>query len=83
LIDPVDALLLDLLEWLTPGPRPYKEVIDAWRTSCPRFPVWETAHDRGLLKRSYAPGRGAFVVLTDRGRDFLQQHRRVAARTDD
>jgi hypothetical protein len=36
--DTVDALVLDLLEWIGPRPRPYGEVLDAWRTSCPRLP---------------------------------------------
>jgi D-3-phosphoglycerate dehydrogenase len=40
-IDPVvEALILDLLQWLTSGERTYEEVMDAWRTSCPRLPVW-------------------------------------------
>ena len=45
--EPVDALILDLLEWIGPGARPYPEVIDTWRTSCPRLPVWEEANARG------------------------------------
>jgi hypothetical protein len=31
--DPVEALILDLLEWIGPNARPYREVIDAWRTA--------------------------------------------------
>jgi hypothetical protein len=27
--DAVDALILDLLEWVGPGPRPYEEVMEA------------------------------------------------------
>lgn len=27
--DPVDALILDLLEWIGPSPRPYREVMVA------------------------------------------------------
>jgi hypothetical protein len=45
--DPVEPLILDLLEWMGPEPRLYAEVIEAWRTSCPRLPVWEEAGDRG------------------------------------
>jgi D-3-phosphoglycerate dehydrogenase len=37
----VEALILDLLEWLATADRSYAEVMDAWRTSCPRLPVWE------------------------------------------
>ena len=49
--DPVDALVTDLVEWIGNDGRPYAEVIDAWRTSCPRLPVWEEANRRGLLKQ--------------------------------
>jgi len=28
---PVDALILDLLEWIGPKARPYREAIEAWR----------------------------------------------------
>ena len=35
--DAVDSLILDLLEWVGPDPRPYAEVMEAWRTSCPRL----------------------------------------------
>jgi D-3-phosphoglycerate dehydrogenase / 2-oxoglutarate reductase len=33
------ALVLDLIEWIGDGPRPYSEVMKAWRTSCPRLTV--------------------------------------------
>jgi hypothetical protein len=35
-----DALVLDLVEWIGRGPRPYSEVIETWRTSCPRLTIW-------------------------------------------
>ena len=54
----VDALILDLLEWMGPNPRPYAEVLEAWRTSCPHLPVWEDANERGFIVRRHAPGRG-------------------------
>lgn len=47
-----EALILDLVEWIALAPRPYGEVMDAWRTSCPRLPVWETACDRSYVQRS-------------------------------
>ncbi|QDJ12232.1 hypothetical protein HVPorG_05065 (plasmid) [Roseomonas mucosa] len=47
--DVLEPLLLDLLESLALRPRPYDEVMDAWRTSCPRLPVWEMALERKLL----------------------------------
>lgn len=73
-----DALVLDLVEWVAKSPRLYGEVIDAWRTSCPRLTVWEDALERGLVERT-APGRhGVFVVATKRGEAFLRAHGRMA-----
>jgi D-3-phosphoglycerate dehydrogenase len=64
----VDSLILDLLEWMGPTPRPYAEVLEAWRTSCPRLPVWEEANDRGFIARHRAPGGGALVSVSAAGR---------------
>ena len=51
------------------------EVIDAWRTSCPRLPVWEEANARGFIERRRDEGRGATVSVTALGIDFLNQCR--------
>jgi hypothetical protein len=75
--DPVDALILDLLEWLSPRPRPYDEVMEVWRTSCPRLPVWEDANERGFLTRSHVPGRGALIAVSPAGAAHLRRHRVV------
>lgn len=53
----VDNLILDLLEWIGPGERPYVETMEAWRTSCPRLPVWEDATDLGFIERHHEPAR--------------------------
>jgi hypothetical protein len=74
--DPVDALIIDLLEWIGPKARPYAEVIDAWRTSCPRLPVWEEANARGYIVREHAAGSGALVSVSPKGIDLLSQRRR-------
>jgi D-3-phosphoglycerate dehydrogenase len=70
-MDPLDPLLLplmrDLLEWIGKTPRTYEEVMDGWRTSCPRLPVWEECTDQRLVAR-----RGRGVELTARGRSFLE-----------
>jgi hypothetical protein len=73
--DDVEALLLDLLEWVGPTSRPYAEVMDAWRTSCPRLPVWEVANERRFLERSYEPGCGAMIAVSTCGLQYLQEHR--------
>jgi D-3-phosphoglycerate dehydrogenase len=72
----VDPLVLDLLEWVGPAPRPYREVMDAWRTSCPRLPVWEDAVERGFVERRFEPGQGAVVAVSACGMRFLAQQRR-------
>jgi hypothetical protein len=73
--DNLNDLVLDLLEWLGSGPRPYSEVLDAWRTSCPRLPVWEEANDRGFIERHDEPGRGQFISVSVVGAQHLRQYR--------
>jgi hypothetical protein len=74
--DTVDSLILDLLEWIGSEPRPYDEVLDAWRTSCPRLPVWEDANEQGYIRRHYVTGRGALISVSVTGQAHLQLHRR-------
>jgi hypothetical protein len=76
--DPVEALILDLLEWIGPQERPYAEVIEAWRTSCPRLPVWEDANDRGFIEYHRAPGTTTMVAVSGLGASFLTERRRMA-----
>ena len=73
--DDLESLILDLLEWLGTGPRPYYEVLDAWRTSCPRLPVWEDANDRGLVECHFAPDRGRFVSVSRAGAEHVRSNR--------
>ena len=75
---PVDALILDLLEWIGPASRPYGEVMAAWGTSCPRLPVWEDANERGFIARHSEHGLGACIAVTARGREHLAKYRRAA-----
>jgi hypothetical protein len=73
----LDPLILDLLEWIGREPRSYADVIDAWRTSCPRLTVWEDAMDRGFAAREHANGREVLIRLTAAGREFLREHGRM------
>jgi hypothetical protein len=73
--DTVESLVLDLLEWIGPRSRPYAEVMEAWRTSCPRLPVWEDANERGFIDRRREPGRGEFISVSVAGQEHLQGHR--------
>jgi len=70
----LDSLILDLLEWIGPRPKAYAEVMDAWRTSCPRMSTWEDANLAGLVELSSSRNGGAsesIVCLTPAGRATL------------
>jgi hypothetical protein len=71
--DSLDALILELLEWIGPKGRPYQEVIEAWRTSCPRLPVWEEANERGFIERHHSQGSEAVVSVSPQGATFLAE----------
>ena len=74
-----NALILDLVEWIARQPRLYSEVIETWRTSCPRLTIWEDAVDRGYVARQPAAGGGARVAVTEAGEKLLRQHGRVGS----
>jgi len=76
--DTVENLILDSLEWVSARERNYEETIDAWRTSCPRLPVWEDANDRGLLHLERID-RVSFVRLTREGQRVLRESRHCHA----
>jgi hypothetical protein len=65
-----EPLILDLLEWVADRDRSYEQVMDVWRTSCPRLPVWEDANDRRLVAREQMNGR-CIVRITSSGLAFL------------
>lgn len=67
-----DPLVFDLVQWVAREPRTYAEVIDAWKTSCPRLTVWEDAIDQGLITRKSVGARGTIVVVTGAGRALLE-----------
>ena len=71
---PLELLLVQFLEWVAARPRCYADVQEAWRTSCPRLPVWEAGD--GWRPGPHRPrlrphdGRCA-VALTDAGQAVL------------
>jgi hypothetical protein len=77
LSDIIDPLILDLVEWVAKTPRSYADVMEAWRTSCPRLTVWEDAVDRGYLVRERTPGGSVIVTVTSHGVKFLRDNGRV------
>jgi hypothetical protein len=71
-----DPLVLDLIEWIAREPRLYSEVIETWRTSCPRLTIWEDAVDRGYVAREPVAGT-VRVTITENGEKFLRAHGRL------
>jgi hypothetical protein len=63
----MNALTLQLLEWVDERPRSYSDTLEAWRTSCPRLTIWEDAVADGLVRVE----RGK-VVLTHAGEQRLE-----------
>ena len=73
----LDPLVMDLVEFVAAQPRPYDEVIDAWRTSCPRLTVWEDAMDRGLITCARGENKALTVTATSSGLLFLREGGRL------
>ena len=74
-----ESLVLDLVEWVALKPKPIDVVLDAWRTSCPRLPVWEDAVDRGYVVRTHVDGEGVIVSVSGEDIDFLRSGGRLSA----
>ena len=66
----VEALIVDLLLWLDARERTYEEAIEAWRTSCPKLPVWEEASARGFVVEQLDGGRRV-IRVTAAGHEAL------------
>ena len=59
-------LLREFLDWVAARPRTYPDVVEAWRSSCPRHPVLDDAFTEGLIEVT-----GGIVDLTPIGRELL------------
>ena len=70
-----DHLRLQLLEWIAARPHTYTELLDAWRTSCPRMSIWEDACIDGLVDCS--PATGHVVFLSEKGKALLESSKRT------
>jgi hypothetical protein len=73
--EPVHPLTLDFLSWVAGARRSYAETMEAWRTGCPKFPIWEDALGDGLVDLDRSGGATmtqTAVVLSGRGRALLE-----------
>jgi len=66
---PISLLTIQFLAWLAERPRPYADVMEAWRSSCPRLTVWEDSVTDDLVRCD----RDRLVSLTPRGRAALER----------
>ncbi len=73
-----DPLVLDFVEWIAREPRQYSEVVEIWRTSCPRLTIWEDAADAGYVERKAIKDVGVIVTVTDAGQRLLCANGRLA-----
>ena len=64
-----DALTVQMLEWIASKPRTREEVLEVWRTSCPRLSIWEDACIEGLVEFSW----GGAVAVSASGRQLLER----------
>ena len=71
--DSASALTLEFLRFIASRPRTYAEVMEAWRSNCPRHPVWDDAVKDGLIEVSGrgGPDQPSLVTLTPKGRALL------------
>ena len=73
-VDGVRPLTRDLLEWIERAPRTYADVTETWRSTCPRFTVWEDALEARLVRLERCAGMRfgeERVALTELGRAAL------------
>jgi hypothetical protein len=79
----VASLTRDFLEWVAARPRTYGEAMEVWRTSCPRFSIWEDALEAGYVQVERVPGAamgGDLVVLTAAGEEVLREWAAMSGR---
>jgi hypothetical protein len=71
-LPPVSLLALQFLAWVAAAPRTHADVMDAWRSTCPRQSVWEDTVIDGLVE--FEPGTRN-VILTALGSAVLKTGR--------
>ncbi len=68
------ALTLQFLDFVADG-RTYGETMEAWRSTCPRMPIWEDAVRDGLVRiENGGAMKSSRIVLTARGKAHLGRH---------
>lgn len=73
----LSPLMRDFLRWVASAPRTHAEAMEAWRTSCPRFSIWEDALADDLIRLEHDGGGRmgeARVTLSPSGQARLREH---------
>ena len=75
-----DRLLLQFLDYIARSPRTYADVMDAWRSSCPRLSIWEDALAAGAVQiTGPGPLTHRRITLTPLGDRLLNASRHQPA----
>ena len=69
MMSPHESLTLQLLEWVADKPRTHAELMEAWKTTCPRLSIWEDACSEKLV--GCERGREGLAFLTEKGKRCL------------
>jgi hypothetical protein len=64
------ALTRQMLEWIAERPRDCGEIMETWRTSCPRLSIWEDHCIDGFIDHEHGTGK-VTVTVSVAGREFL------------
>ena len=67
----LNLIMVQFLEWVAAHPRRQEDVLEAWQSSCPRYPVWEDARADGVVRQCGGEAGERRVELTERGRAML------------
>jgi hypothetical protein len=68
-----NPLTIEFLTWIATRPRTYAETMEAWRSNCPRHPVWDDAVSDGLVQIVGGEGPARHVTLTPKGKALLER----------
>ena len=68
--DQLAAPVRQFLQWVTERPRTYADVMDEWRSSCPRLTVWEDASIAGYVALEGGPVEADGIAQVGQERVF-------------
>jgi D-3-phosphoglycerate dehydrogenase len=68
-------IMVQFLEWVAARPRSREDVLEAWQSACPRFPVWEDARAEGFVCQKGGDWGEHKVELTPLGQAALASAR--------